>query len=277
MSAEFLLAWWNLLFVVPFLLAVTYLAVYAFSGVTFGETDAEMASDLSGDMAADLHAELDHDVDGGLEHDVDADADADVDHDVETTTESGDAEHEVASSSETAVAAPATSAHEVSIYAGLLAWIGLGRAPLSILLMVLLISWGVIGFVTNVLLAPVMPWPWMAVFGSLPTAAAGSLLITRSTVRLVAKWLPTMETYARPTGALVGSSGEALYNISERFGIASVRDSRGDLFQVACRVYPGDQPIAKGTQVLLVDYNDGEKCFFVTPYDVLEFRARAAS
>ena len=34
MSAEFLLAWWNLVFIVPFLLALLYLAVYTVSGLT---------------------------------------------------------------------------------------------------------------------------------------------------------------------------------------------------------------------------------------------------
>ena len=114
-----------------------------------------------------------------------------------------------------------------------------------------------------------MPWPWMAVLGSLPAAALGSAIHHPRRGALVGRWMPTMETYARRTGELVGTAGEATYDIDHQFGMANVRDLRGDLFQVACRVYPDGKPIQKGTKVLLVDYNDDQKWFFVTPYDVM--------
>ncbi len=267
MSAELMLAWWNLLFIVPFLLALLYLAVYAVSGVTFGDGDVEMAGDLHADLGGDLHADVDHDFDGGVDHDLDGgidhDVDGDMDHDLEGDAD-GDAHLETNGGGSSA------AVHELPLHLSAMSWLGLGRVPLSILLMVLLITWGVIGFIANVILMPVMPWPWMSVLGSLPAAAIGSLFITRNVVRLVARWMPTMETYARRTGELVGTAGEAIYDINQEFGMASVRDSRGDLFQVACRVYPDDKPIGKGAKVLLVDYNDDQKWFFVTPYDVLE-------
>jgi membrane protein implicated in regulation of membrane protease activity len=270
MSADYLLAWWNLVFIVPFLLAVLYLAVYAVSGVTFGEGEMELAGDFHADIDADT--DIDADADADLDHDLDGD----VDHDLEAGAEhelNGEA-HAAAESNGEAQAgggsAPAGSARELPFHLGVMSWLGLGRVPLSILLMVLLITWGVIGFIANVILSPIMPWPWMAVLGSLPAAALGSAFITRSVVRLVGHWMPTMETYARRTGELVGSAGEATYDIDHQFGVAHVRDSRGDLFQVPCRVYPDDKPIQKGSKVLLVDYDDDQKMFFVTPYDVME-------
>ncbi len=249
MSAEFMLAWWNLLFIVPFLLALLYLAVYAFSGLTFGEGEME--------FGGDLHAEIDHDLDGGLDHDADGDLDHDAEADAAVAPAGG---------------GDATDAisHVLPLHLNALSWLGLGRVPLSILLMVLLITWGVIGFITNVMLVPLMARPWMAVLGSLPAAAIGSVAITRVVVRLVGRWMPTMETYARRTKELVGTAGEAMYDINQQFGLATVRDSGGELFQVPCRVYPDDKPIAKGTKVLLVDYNEDQQWFFVTPYDVLQ-------
>jgi membrane protein implicated in regulation of membrane protease activity len=258
MSAELMLAWWNLLYIVPFLLALLYLAVYAVSGVTFGEGDFEMA----GDLHADLHADIDHDLDAGLDHDVDGDMDHDLDGDADADAD-GDAHLETPGGS-------AGGGHDLPLHLSAMSWLGLGRVPLSILIMVLFITWGVIGFITNVILSPIMPWPWMSVLGSLPAAAIGSLFITRGVVRLVGRWMPTMETYARRTGELVGTAGEAMYDINQEFGMATVRDSRGDLFQVSCRVYPDGKLISKGTKVLLVDYDEEQKCFFVTPYDVLE-------
>ncbi len=225
MSVEFMLAWWNLLFIVPFLLALLYLAVYAVSGMTFGEGEME--------FAGDLHADIDHDLDGGLDHD----ADGDLDHDAETDTAVAPA----SGGGATDAISPALPLH-----LNALSWLGLGRVPLSILLMVLLITWGVIGFITNVMLVPLMAWPWMAVLGSLPAAAIwqrGALPASWCRL-LVGRWMPTMETYARRTKELVGTAGEAMYDINQQFGLASVRDSGGELFQVPCRVYPDDKPIA---------------------------------
>ena len=263
MSAEYLLAWWNLVFIVPFLLAVLYLAVYAVSGVTFGEGEMELAGDLHAEIDADADADLDHDLDGDVDHDLEAGAEHELNGEAHAGVETN-------GEAETGGAHMVGGGRELPFHLGVMSWLGLGRVPLSILLMVLLITWGVIGFIANVILSPLMPWPWLAVLGSLPAAGLGSAFITRGVVRVVGRFLPTMETYARRTGELVGTAGEATYDIDHQFGMAHVRDSRGDLFQVACRVYPDDKPIQKGTKVLLVDYDDDQKWFFVTPYDVME-------
>src|SRR5688572_26436424 len=95
MNADWLLGWWNLVFIVPFLLALIYLGVYTVSGITFGEGDAQFGghdADADADhdvgMDADHDVDVDHDVavehDVGADHDVDADADADADADGDT-------------------------------------------------------------------------------------------------------------------------------------------------------------------------------------------------
>jgi membrane protein implicated in regulation of membrane protease activity len=243
--------------------------VYAVSGVTFGEGEVELAGDLhaeidaDADLDADADADMDHDLDGDVDHDLDGAAEHELNGEAHAAAETN-------GEAETGGSHLAGGSRELPIHLGIMSWLGLGRVPLSILLMVLLITWGVIGFIANVILSPIMPWQWMAVLGSLPAAALGSVFITRVVVRVVGRFMPTMETYARRTGELVGTAGEATYDIDQQFGLAHVRDSRGDLFQVACRVYPDDKPIQKGTKVLLVDYNDDQKWFFVTPYDVME-------
>jgi hypothetical protein len=80
--------------------------------------------------------------------------------------------------------------------------------------------------------------------------------------------MPTTETYVRRRSELVGTAGQAVLAIDQRFGLASVRDRRGDLFQVACRVYDDRPAIAKNARVLLVDYNAEQEFFYVTEYDV---------
>src|SRR5882757_7838975 len=93
MSAQWLLNWWNLIFLLPFGLALLYLGLYTTSGITFGDADADVDMDADadmdadGDLGADAGGDIDHDLDadGDVDHDVDADhdvdGDADGDHD----------------------------------------------------------------------------------------------------------------------------------------------------------------------------------------------------
>src|SRR5688500_2668567 len=105
MKAEWLMLWWNLIFIVPFGLALLYLGVYAMSGFTFGEAEA------------DFHADA-PDMDADAEIAVDADADAD-----------GADLH-------------ADAGSHVPIHIAAMSWLGIGRVPLSLVLMVLLMTWG---------------------------------------------------------------------------------------------------------------------------------------
>jgi hypothetical protein len=45
----------------------------------------------------------------------------------------------------------------------------------------------------------------------------------------------------------------------------SVRDDRGDLFQLPCRVYQDGPPIAKESRVKLVAYNGRQQMYYVLP------------
>ena len=145
MNAEWLLHWWNLIFLLPFGLALLYLGLYTLSGITFGDADIDHGFDADHDLSAD------HDMGADAGHDLDADQDMDAGHD----------------------AAPA--AGHASGPLAPLSWLGVGRVPLSILLMVLLLTWGVVGFVAN---AAMEKRGASAAFLSVPISAAVSLLMT---------------------------------------------------------------------------------------------------
>jgi len=218
--------------------------IYAVSGLTFGEADAGHDFDGHGDFDADSHIDVDGDV-----HDLhvaDHDASTDVDHDVH-----GDAQHD------TEHGGSGRGAGHV------LSWLGLGRVPLSIVLMVLLISWGTIGLLVNLALWPrTGTGPVVATY-SLPAAIIGSLLFTRVISTLVTRLLPTNETYVHRRHDLLGCTGEALFPIDSQFGMVTVRDTDGDLFQVPCRVREGEDTISKGHRVRLVAYNGKQQIFYV--------------
>jgi hypothetical protein len=244
-TTQWLLGWWNLVFLVPFSLALLYLGLYVVSGVTFGDADAD--ADVDADAHVDVDADADVDVDADAAADVDADADADADADGDHDGHHGGAHHGRSSAM------------------GALAWVGVGRVPLSLVLMVLLLTWGFTGFVANQFLRTRLPRTWMIPLVSLPLAALGAASSTRLLTRAMSRLMPTEETYARRRSELLGEVGEAIYAIDERFGMAAVRDDRGNLFQVPCRVEPGRPPVAKGSKVLLVSYDANGNIYHVMP------------
>jgi membrane protein implicated in regulation of membrane protease activity len=253
MNPDLVFEWWNLVFVAPFGVAVIYLLVYAASGLTFGEADADGG-------AGGHDAAAGHDAAGGDGHghaggyDADGDADADADADADGDTAHGDhGESETAAGSAGSVRAALT-------------WLGVGRVPLSILLMVLLLAWGSAGFLANQIAGDGFAvGDWRVLGVSLPVAALVSLLATRVVVRAIDRWIPLDETSARRRHDLLGLTGEAMYDITARFGMLRVHDDRGELSQVPCRVADGYDPIPKHGRATLVAYNARERLYHVFP------------
>jgi hypothetical protein len=151
MTSEWIFGWWNLVFLAPFALAMIYLFVYSVTGVTFG--DAEHDTDFGHDVV-DVDGELmrvdqtwkstttsmptsicrDRRMRTSMQTLMRIDADADADR-MPTTTRKPKA---------TAMAAD----RRQSIFAAM-TWLGIGRVPVSIVLLVLMLSWGAIGFCSN--------------------------------------------------------------------------------------------------------------------------------
>jgi hypothetical protein len=258
LSIQWLLGWWNLLFIVPFALALMYLGIYTLSGLTFGDVEVDHDIDTDVDADVDAHIDVDHDIDTDVDHDVDADADHDVesDHDADS-----DSDHEANEAS--------TGGSNQSAAMLALSWLGVGKIPASIVLMVLAMSWGAIGFIANqALRGPVgqalhKEEPAAVALGSIPLAGLGALLITSFLSRTAARALPKLETYAQRKHQLLGNVGEAIYDIDRKFGMANVRDDRGNLFQIACRLDREGPAVPKGSRVKLTGYNAGDQVFYV--------------
>jgi membrane protein implicated in regulation of membrane protease activity len=256
MPVQWLVNWWNLIFVLPFSLALLYLGLYTVSGITFGDADADGDFDADGD--------IDHDFDAGVDHDLDADADADADGDVDQDLDADqdvDGDHDAGSHE----AEGGGRGVDAPVHIAAMNWLGIGRVPVSLVLMVLLLTWGVAGFLTN---AAMQERGAMAAVFSIPIAAVVSFFVTHTVTALIARYLPLYETTAQRRHALLGSVGEAMYPIDRKFGMVSVREETGDLYQVACRAV-GDA-IGKGSKVKLVSYNAKEGLFYVAPHDAAE-------
>jgi hypothetical protein len=91
--------------------------------------------------------------------------------------------------------------------------------------------------------------------------------------RLITRYVPLNETYAIRRHDLLGAVGEAIFEIDGKFGMVSVRDERGNLYHVPCRLAGGGGAVAegaraaipKGSKAKLVGYNGKLKLYLVIP------------
>jgi hypothetical protein len=243
MTLDWILGWWNLVFIAPFFVAMVYLGLYALTGIGDGDADGDAHADAGahGDVDADADAELDADAD------VDAEGDADHDH---------DAEHVGG-----------------SYFSAALSWLGVGRVPVSLLMIVMLLTWGCAGFVTNAILHQRAADGWPMARWSIPIALLCAVMVTRGVSAMIIRYLPLNETYVRRRSELVGRTGEAILPIDHTFGLVAVRDDSGDLYQLACRVGENVSPIEKGARVRLVAYDAKAQSYFVAQIEPVSGRS----
>jgi len=237
---DYLLAWENLIFLVPLLLGLCAAAGLAF-GAADSDQDHDASADAGHDAAADHDLEADRDV--GAEGESGGDHDADADHDAEA--DQGSAHGSGGSS----------AVH------GLLSLLGVGKVPLTTLVMTLLLLFGATGLASNAVLRPVLPFsPGIL---SLLVAAAVAAVATRSFAGLVARVAPMTESQNVRRRDLVGCSGHALFDADGASGFVQLRDREGNVQQVRCRTL--GQKAAKGTTLVLVEYVSEGDYYLVEP------------
>lgn len=231
MTAPF--AWWNLTFLLPMGLGALFL------GLQVVGLDLDLDGDL--DLDADLDVDLDLDADvafaGEVELDLDADLDADLDGDVEGEVE-GDA----------AGRGPGLLARMAGI-------LGVGRAPLMVVLTTFAFTWGFAGYALQTVLTGAMGSPVAAYPVAVLGAAVLSVAHTRAVAGLVGRWMPSVQTSAVSARDLEGFEGEARFAVGPgRRGAVLVRDPGGNLVQYAIRNV-GSRVIPSGgaVQLLLFD------------------------
>lgn len=180
------------------------------------------------------------DADGDADADAEADADGDADHDA-------DAGHDAAHSLEVA---GQVAPRRASLGRLVLRMLGVGKAPIAVMLMTFFLVYGFAGIILNQLLARVMPqgFAWL----SLGLAFVIASVLTRFIAGAIHRVMPTFETYSVSSRDLVGRMGTLILPADARNGTAQVHDHEGNIHQIACRT---DGPaIPKGTSVLIVQY-----------------------
>lgn len=245
-AAAFFLAWYNLPFTILLGLCVL---LAAFQMIGLGgdhDGDADAGADADGDVDADADADLDTDADAdaGVDHDLDHDFDQDIDHDVDH-----DADHDADPGSALAI----------------LAFIGLGKAPLMVVLLILFGAIGLLGWTLNgVVQSAFGVYPGLAFAAVLPVSIVAGGVISSRVARLIGRALPPISTTATRAQALVGKRGTVISPfVDEQYGQVHVRDSGGTLISVFA-VTRSEEPIRRGSEVVLASYDARKKLYTVT-------------
>ena len=129
----------------------------------------------------------------------------------------------------------------------LLAWLGVGRVPLLMLLVVFLAIFGLAGLAIQQFAGPLPLWI------ATPAAAAAALPLTGLGARGLARIMPQDETTAVSLDSLVGKRGTITIGTARRGSPAQarVRDAHGQVHYVMVEPHEEAHPIGEGEDVLL--------------------------
>jgi len=139
----------------------------------------------------------------------------------------------------------------------LLAWLGLGRVPLLVLLVVFLALFGLIGLTIQQVYAALAGVP-MAPWNASALAALGSLPLLGISARGLARILPQDETTAVGLDSLLGKRGTVAVGTARRGSPArvQVRDIHGQVHHVMMEPLGDAEAVGEGETVLLVRRED---------------------
>ncbi|HYD39115.1 MAG TPA: OB-fold-containig protein, partial [Allosphingosinicella sp.] len=155
----------------------------------------------------------------------------------------------------------------------LLGWLGVGRVPLLMLIVVFLALFGLVGLAIQQLAGPLPLWI------ATPAAAAAALPLTGFGARGLARIMPGDETTAVSLDSLVGRRGTITIGTARRGSPAQarVRDVHGQVHYVMVEPYDDGHAIGEGETVRL-DSREGNIFIAVGRADAIDrFDAPALS
>jgi membrane protein implicated in regulation of membrane protease activity len=224
-------------------------AIYTFAlATTIGFALLQVSGVLGWLAGADADdGDSDHDVDADADHDVDAhaDHDANADHDADHDADDGDDDDGAAR--------------------GILATMGGGRVPFSMIWQTFGATFGLSGLALNtIVLAYFGSVPTWSLVWTLPVAMVAGYLVTRFVGGGLARVLSHDDTQASSRRDLVGRPAVVISSqLSTQFGEVRIKDKSSHV-RVVCKLMSGP-PVSEGTEVVIVDCKKGQ--LFAAPFD----------
>jgi membrane protein implicated in regulation of membrane protease activity len=266
---DFISVWYNLPFTILLSLCLV-LAAFQLLGLG-SDHDSDTDSDLDHDVNMDHNVDLEHDIDLDhamdidhnveVEHDVDLDHgigpdhEAEVDHDIEQDMDHA-VEHEVEHSVDSN--SPSTLT--------LLAFLGIGKAPLIVVLLILFSAVGILGWTLNGILHLMLgPYTGVAFAVVLPAAVIGASWVSAQVTRFIGRALPAVSSTATRAQTLVGRRGKVISPfVDQKYGLVHLRNEGGTLMSVFA-VAAGTETARRGDEVVLVAYDAQQHRYSVSP------------
>lgn len=184
----------------------------------------------------------------GDEFDLDGDADADGDMDADADAD-GDGDGPFHS------------------FTTLTDFLGVGRVPLTLLLLLFSASFGLIGWLLNMAwldLAALPASPLLLIVW--PVALVLSVLLTSRLGRGVARLLPPLTTTATSKEQLVGRVARVISpQVDDSYGQVRLRDAAGTLITVFAVTIRDTSPITRDTEVVLLEFDPQRRRYTVAP------------
>ena len=144
------------------------------------------------------------------------------------------------------------------------AWfLGINDVPVTMLVGIFSLCWGVLGLLSNQILAVGVKYPAVYILPSLCIAFFGSFIITRTMAAIVAKVIPSDENYAVHRFDLVGLPGKTVHITNYIVGTVDVKDKYGSVHRVQAKTESENDSIPHSVDVIVVDYDDSDKRFIV--------------
>jgi hypothetical protein len=148
-----------------------------------------------------------------------------------------------------------------SLFARGFAMLGVGRVPITIVLMITSLYFGGLGITLNTLLASSGLAPWLYGPISIAGAFVGMVVLGGATARLIHRHLPTSETYSLSVHHFAGCRGTLLLPADASSGYAQIKDPEGNVHNIRCHTTAGTLP--KGAAILVVEYDEETKAFVI--------------
>jgi membrane protein implicated in regulation of membrane protease activity len=139
-----------------------------------------------------------------------------------------------------------------------LLFLGVGRAPLTLVLQCLLLLWGAVGLAIHLSVGNGGPG-WLLL--SVPLSLVGSMLGTRALALAFSRLYRAAGTSALSRSEFVGTTGRVVYPVSTEEGTIHFRDPHGTLHRVRAR--SERERIEAGQDVIIVGYDPGQNVYVV--------------
>jgi membrane protein implicated in regulation of membrane protease activity len=148
--------------------------------------------------------------------------------------------------------------HDGSPLLAAMMFLGVGRAPLMLVLQTFLLLWGVVGICLNLTVNPGTP---ASLIVSVPVSFIAAAVGTRGLALTFARFFRQIESYHVEEGQLVGKTGQVVFTVDGEMGTIHLHDEHGTLHRLSARTKRG--PLDSGQQVIVVDYDSKENVYWV--------------